>query len=44
MKYLEEKGLDIHIINKDGLNAYRLTRSQDVKTHLLTLGFFPMAH
>jgi hypothetical protein len=39
MKVLESKGFDICIENNYGENVYTITKSQDIKTHLLTLGF-----
>jgi ankyrin repeat protein len=39
MEFLEAKGFDIYIKNRFGQNAYAITESQDIKTHLLTLGF-----
>jgi ankyrin repeat protein len=39
MRVLEEKGINIYLKNMLGQNAYTITNSQDIKTHLLTLGF-----
>jgi ankyrin repeat protein len=41
MKFLEMKEIDIHIKTNYGHNAYTITRSLDIKTHLITLGFLP---